>query len=526
MSVPTGPKDRRVIPRWRETSTATQTGEAALSTRGVTPAEQARSQAPLSKLAAEFQQTPNLGRAAELTSAARLLSRPELAEDAATYLLMHPQQTTPAALTNARVTLALDQLQAVASPPPLLSVDEVGVPFMATQVRRFRAKLRAFAINPLAHLDLARAYTALGEVTKAERHIRIALGLAPQHRLVLRTAMRFYLHLSAPRTALRLLYRHGAGTSDPWLMAAEISTAMVAEQAPRFVRKGRELLTRAQQSPLQLSELAASLGTLELYAGKDKRARQLFQRSMEQPTENTVAQVRWAKPRLHLDLTGARRVDVPRNFEALAWQQYFAGEAAASRVNFMAWLHDEPFSSRPAHMAAYLADLLDPSPQAAIDLTALALAAEPDRPLLLNNMAFYLASMGRIDEAARFVARAARLPVQPADRVALLATQGLIQFRSGDPVSGEQLYHQAVGLARSSHDRANELVAALYLARERQLQQPEVLDQRVDQVLEQAETSNDPGVTLTAQKVRRQTGRLSSSSGDQGTRSTREPRHE
>ena len=129
---------------------------------------------------------------------------------------------------------------------------------------------------------------------------------------------------------------------------------MVADQAPRFVRRGRQLPENRVQSPLHLRELAASLGTLELYAGRGKRARQRSQTSMEQPTENTVAQVWWTRPHFPSDLISEPSVDVPRNFEAQAWQYYFSGEFAASRASFMAWLRDEPFSSRPAHMAAFL----------------------------------------------------------------------------------------------------------------------------------------------------------------------------
>lgn len=65
----------------------------------------------------------------------------------------------------------------------------------------------------------------------------------------------------------------------------------------------------------------------------------------------------------------------------------------------MAWLRDEFFSPRPAHMAAFLSGLLDPEPQVAISLTRLALGADPDDALRMNTLAFYLASAGQLPEA-------------------------------------------------------------------------------------------------------------------------------
>ncbi|MFC4455300.1 hypothetical protein [Deinococcus sonorensis] len=516
MSAPSGPKDRRVIPRWREAKTAVQTGEASpINLTDSAEVDHQRKTASLARLSNEFRQHPDIGRAADLASVAQLFDRSELAEDAAEYLLMHQEQTTAAALANARRILELDKLDPRAHVLGDESQTEVDVDVIHAEVRRLRAKLRHFSLNPLAHLDLARVYTALGQFNKAERHIRTALGLAPHHRLVTRTAMRFHLHLGDPQTALRLLYQHPQAAADPWLVAAEISTAMVADQAPKFVRRGRELLDTRRQPPLHLSELAASLGTLELYAGRGKRAKQLFQTSMVQPTENTVAQVRWAQPHMVSDLIGERGVDVPRNFEALAWQQYFNGHFLQARASFMSWLRDEPFSSRPAHMAAFLTDLLDPKPQAAIRLTRLALGADPDDALLLNNLAFYLANVGELEEAELNVQRALQQQPDKSTQVALLATQGLLAFRQGHSVQGEHLYLASVALARKEKDRANELLAQLYLARERfRLGQA---SPGFEHLMTEVKALAEPGVLLAANKIQHETqqGRLSSTDNDE-----------
>lgn len=495
-------ENRQVIPRWRDAATAVHLGEAnSLQRVEAQQAAQVRAQADvrLMELQRAFHARPTVGRAAELTGAATLLRRAETAQDAAAYLLRHAGDTTDGVLRGARDLLGLPPLHRLdlVLPPPAEAANAA----MQREVRRLRADLRTFDRNPLAHLDLARMYAALGVFQKAERHLRVALGLAPQHRLVLRAAVRYYVHVQAPDEAVHLLRRQPRTAQDPWLMAAEISAAMVADLVPRSVKRARDVLERREFHPQHTSELAAALGTLELQDAKAKKVRRLLQQALEQPTENALAQVQWAAPQVRLDLTGEQWQNVPHNFEAVGWASYQTRQYQEARSAYLAWLRDEPFSAAPALLAGYLSHLLDPTASRAIELTRLALAASPDDDLLLNNMAFYLAEDGQLDLAEQYLARAHLFAPETELGLTLRATQGLIAFRRGDHQRGRDLYEQAILAARALALRDYELLATLYYSRELARLQDPSAGVRLAQAVLAADRVAEPGLVLTAQRV-------------------------
>ena len=510
MSLPARPKNRRVLPRWRDTRAAIETGEM----RGLQRAgadEKARAQQAgvqrLVTLQREFGAKPSVGRAAELTGAAALMNRPDVAEEAAAYLLLHAEQTTPAALASARTLLAL--------PAPgeatLQAPQSTGLLTVQAEVRRLRPLLREFPHNPLMHLDLARAYAALGQAQRAERHLQVALALAPQHRFALRTAVRFHVHTHDPRAAVTLLRRSDRTPHDPWLIAAEISASMVAGVAPRFVRRARDLVENWDLDPLHISELAAALGTLELKdGGTSKRVRKMFRQALEQPTENAVAQVQWVAPQVQVPLDEQQLKSVPRNFEMRAWERYSLSRFEAARDAFECWLQDEPYAATPVIMAAYLAGALDPTPTRAIELTRLGLTAHPADEVMLNNMAYYLAIDDQLDDAETYLrrAQAATAPGNVWNGANLVATQGLLLFRRGQPDAGVHLYEAAAALARRSALPQRAVIAQLNLARELLRGGDERAPVMLLRALEEARACTSPDVDLAVAHLRTQVQRL------------------
>lgn len=506
MSLPAKPRNRRVLPRWRDTRAAVETGEMkglqSIGAAEKTRVQQAGSQR-LAALQRDFVAKPSVGRAAELTSAAVLINQPEAAGDAAAYLVLNAQRTTPAAVASARSLLGLPLPDETDAQEP----QTTGLMTVQAEVHRLRPLLREFPHNPLMHLDLARAYAALGQEQRAERHLQVALALAPQHRFTLRTAVRFHIHMHDPRAAVTLLRRSDRTPYDPWLVAAEISASMVAGIPPKFVRRARELVEHWELDPLHISELAAALGTLELKdGGKSKRVRKMFRQALEQPTENAVAQAQWVAPQVHVSLDEARLTNVPRNFEMRAWEGYSLSRFQAARDAFECWLQDEPFSSTPVTMAAYLAGALDPTPARAIELTRLGLTTHPSDEIMLNNMAFYLASDNQLDAAEDYLnrAQAATAPGNAWNTANLVATQGLLRFRRGAPDEGARLYEEAAAMARRSALPHRAVIAQLYLARELLRQNDQRAKAVLVQALDEARTFNTPEVDLALTYLRTQ----------------------
>lgn len=160
-------EDRRVIPRWRETATAVQLGEAnSLNAAQPKETQRVRAQASvrLLELQTAFAAHPSVGRAAELTGAATLLRQVDGAQDAAAFLLRHPHDTTPRVLQAARHILGQPLAEVRPLSPP--NMDELAPDDMHSEVRRLRADLKAFDRSPMAHVDLARMYAALGATRK------------------------------------------------------------------------------------------------------------------------------------------------------------------------------------------------------------------------------------------------------------------------------------------------------------------------------------------------------------------------
>jgi len=77
--------------------------------------------------------------------------------------------------------------------------------------------------------------------------------------------------------------RREAMGRDPWLMAAEIAVATVAELPAKMVTLARAALVGRRHDPYHLGEVASALATLEANAGNNKAARKLFQREDQLP---------------------------------------------------------------------------------------------------------------------------------------------------------------------------------------------------------------------------------------------------
>lgn len=112
---------------------------------------------------------------------------------------------------------------------------------------------------------------------------------------MLRAAARFYISEDAPEIALRLLVNTPMTRHDPWLMAAEVATAQLAGRGSKFFKHGKSMLDNPSFRLVNLSELAAAVGTVELEDGRRKDAKRRFEMAMLDPTENALAQVKWAE---------------------------------------------------------------------------------------------------------------------------------------------------------------------------------------------------------------------------------------
>lgn len=463
---------RRMVPRWRPSGLTAASGEFT-PLHAAARTEPPSTDAILRDLVADWLRNRRYGYAADLVSAGAALGSGQLPSEVGEAAAFVLRSTT----THDRRSVRRLAEKLLAAPDVALvsSKWEIDATALPTTLRDHRRAARRYAFNPLAWVDLARAHASLGHRRAAERAMRVALGLAPEHRFVLRSFTRLALHLGTtkeldtPVEAWERLRRAVRARRDPWLVAAEIATAMVIRQAPKSVKTARELLGSNNFSPFDLSELAGALGSLEIDSGAVKLGRKLLGRALIQPTDNAVAQVAWTARNRDVSLLTPQHLELELTFEARAWENYRAHLWAAAIGEAERWHWDEPFAARPLQLATFVAAVPLGDFARTARLAQQGLNVNPEDQGLRNNLAFALASSGKWKEAGLVLEKLKPDDVRPDVLIAYVATWGLIHFRQGLTEQGRTLYIAAIARAHKERSIEDEALATLYLAREERL---------------------------------------------------------
>jgi Flp pilus assembly protein TadD len=477
---------RRIVPRWRAGEVALRTGEVVgLPLREATAIDVV-TQEELRRRVEDWQVSRTLGHATDLIASSIALGRTEVARGAAEFVMKAGGDAGSVAIDLARgvltVTAAMMPVERgeaasldVKRSWPLTSWDGLDetVRFqyqhsvraqVAAKIHRLRRLVIDDPQNVLSWLELGRNFARLGQTEKATRAIRAALSVTPDHRFVLRSAARFFLHSGEEEQAHDILRRSAATPHDPWLLAAEIAVATVANRSSRLVKSAQGMLASDRFTPFHTAEMASALATMELVDGSAKRARRLFDASLRDPTENSVAQAQWASHQRLLTADFGPVADVEGAFEAQAAMAYWEGRWDDALRGAWDWLADEPFSGRPIEMATAVAAAALGQPEQAVHFAELGVLANPKDPRLQGNHVFALAMAGRLNEAVRAMNQSEKLERKPAEQVIWHANAGLVFFRAGATTLGHLRYHDAVQRARSLRNSKLEAAALLYWA--------------------------------------------------------------
>jgi tetratricopeptide (TPR) repeat protein len=400
--------------------------------------------------------------AIELVSAATVLRESENSKAAAEFIMESGSDAAPAAQKLARTFLGIED-----SVSEELNISRHGI---ILGIKELKARRLSQGRNAFVWADLARLYVLLGQIAPARQAIKVALSLAPHERFVLRSATRFFLHSMDHEQALHLLRSNARTPFDPWLVAAEIAVSSVLEKKPKFARCGQSLLKDADVPLFHTSELASALGSLELFEGHHKKANKLFSASVQEPTENALAQVVWASKRSGLgnvnpDLLNSLHASEAKTFDSHNRADWNSVVSYADE-----WAHEESFSSRPRQIASSVASSLLNKHELAVEIAQMGLATNPGHPGLLNNKAFALIQLGKPEEGMKAIDMVDKHQLNPIDIICLVATAGLAYFRLGDPIQGRAYYEKAIEAASRQKKDYLKILARLYLARERVLQ--------------------------------------------------------
>lgn len=331
-----------------------------------------------------------------------------------------------------------------------------------------RARKMWLSHNPrdgLLAAEMALLHANIGQIGKSYRYMERAIRTCPNDRYVLRSAVRFFCHAGDPERAVETIRRSPRFLVDPWLRSAELAAAALGGEDPKGWKKAKALANNDNLSLLCRSELAAQIGTFEMAAGAQKAAIRALKASARRPTENAIAQIEHVGRETELFEPTNIVSDLSSSHEATAHAAYWGNKWETALQACEAWFEEEPFSTRPAIFASFVASVQSSSLQRGLALAQMALEANPGDSVLINNISVILAYQGEIEAARMFLDR-----LHPSsaieDRVTNLATRGLIELRSGSFDTGTELYKEAIKLAVRENKTVAAVRAYAFLGRE------------------------------------------------------------
>ena len=449
MTATKGADPRHVVPRWRSYRKTVDIGELDFL--------QSDSQRDLGRGLAEAEhdwiRSQTIIHAAEFAGAAITAGVPERARDTLTVLRQSDN-------TYRKVGNALYRLISPRQSMLLVENDPM-----------HRSMLSRDPRNVIAWLELSRVQFCHGHADAARRSMTVAVQLAPHNRFVLRSATALSVSIGDPGWALSILTPVASMSNDPWLLSAEIAVSSLVERRSKLIRKGHSLLRQGVWDNQAISELSSEIGTLEASSGNDKKARQLFDLSLTDPTENAVAQaisVSLGAPELIPDVLdrAAQHYAIDAS-EAQALRSEKEARLGDAVEYAKAWLDDQPFSLRASIYASYIASAGNEDWGNAVGLARRGLRVHPRNANLLNNLAYALIESGSdLNDARKVLIRAEGATNDRRNNIAILATKGLLEYRLGNEDAGRFLYERATTKARKSKDSELESRALLMHANE------------------------------------------------------------
>lgn len=518
MSEPLEQPQRQVVPRWRDFTDAVRLGELGSTRRQLAPHTSDESHL----LAARdvWDRAINRGNetlahlaAPDVLANALLLGKPELAVDVAQRVLSSDGDVSPTPLVGGlarRVTGAMLGHQRLELPVEA----QIGqVRSAQARVRRLRHRLAANPHNPIGWVELARAYTITGVTERAIRAMTVALGHGGQNRFILRAAARLFVHVDQLDRAIAILSTPGIPKNDPWLLASELAISHLAGRPTGSMRAARRIADDASLSQFERSELQSAIATLELSSGKDKKARRLFNASLVDPHENSLAQAEWASEKAGHIRVPRSLFGTPDSYEARARDSAGRGDWNVALQQSLYWQHAEPFSVAAATHGSYVASVGLGDFEAGREIASQGLASNPRSAVLRNNLAYAEACLGNLYAATEQLRQMHSLIDSRRLYVPYFATSGLVAYRLGNVEGGRAQYRRAIECTKALPD--GEQVQALVWAHFAQ----EELRARGDQGAEIVQQAQEAGRPWRRADIRLLLSRL-----DQFPRE-RDPRH-
>lgn len=494
-------KDRRVVPNWRSFRRTSILGE--LDSLGFSKLQGKKIVLAIDDYIESWETYNTLPFASDLVSAGITngFLENKSVQDAAKFILKNVNQSTELQRDLASKVLSVQHTDTLIKELNNISLDDfdslINRDIIRNKIQFIKKIINEFQFNPILYVELARNYSILGQSKQAQNAMKIALHLAPENRFVLRGAVRLFAHYRDFELAHDIVRRSRLITIDPWIMSSEIALATIRERNSRFMKKGIEIVNSKNIHPFNFTELASSLGTVELINGNNKKSRILFHSSLISPNDNSLAQVEWASSKDSNLNFNPSKYDVHQNYEALALEHFSNKEYDDALKNAFNWFLDMPFSKRPVMLGSHIAKTFMNDNEKSRSFLKAGLLSHPNDPQILNNIAYSLALENQIPEAIGYLNKINETEqMDPITQICIKATRGLTYFRSGLIDLGRKLYLEAIGDAHAVNKKYFNWLAILNYAREEILIKSEFVEPTLEVVNQIPEQSIDVDINI------------------------------
>lgn len=433
---------------------------------------------------AEYHAKPSVGRASELFSAAIVGSKTSEQVAEIARKILGVEINSPVLREVAEVLASGDFPNLAERRSSLKSTSSI------SNLREF---LTFEPRNAVRWSDLAREYLAMGLWSKANRAMKVALHLAPDHYYILRANSTLLWQQDQLDKAIDTLNMHPKILEDPRLAAPLVALSDLSGAKLPGSRHFLKIIDDENYSRLQRSELAAAFGTLELSEGSAKRGIKLLRRSLDTPTENVLAQAMWLNAERKVSLIEELPTNIAHLNEARSRQHATRFEWHESLKSTEKWFEDEPYSTPAAIFGTWTASEACEW-RRGVEFAKRGLKISPNSATLLNNIAYHSIQLGDFLEARHHLELASKVDADATEERVLDATEGLLAFRIGEHAKGRYLYQNSIDyfVAKKNWDRA--LEASVRLAIEEERIGSEFQQESRDQVQNLSSKSNDPNV--------------------------------
>lgn len=376
------------------------------------------------------------------------------------------------------------------------------------KISRIRKILKKYPRDAIRWVDLSLCYTIIGEEKKAINAMKVAVQLDKNNRFVIRSGVRLFLHYDQYDYAYYLLKNTNLLNHDPWINATYIAVSQLLGKNVNNLKESKYFIESNNFSKFDISELACSIGTLQLTMGRDKDAKKMFKESIIEPNDNTAAQLQWISKNITKiqDIERINTEKIKNNYEFETIQRCYLEDFENAVKNAEKWIDDEIISTIPNLVASSIYSSVFEDYEKGEEKIKEGLKKEKNNIKLNTQLAFCKINKGELDTAEELLNKLENKNIESENEIIILADKGMLNFRKGREEEGEIYYREAAKLANKKGLMNLKASAIFHLAKEKNKIKSSTFPETISEAKDLYKYIDDPVVLYNIKKFEKETG--------------------